>query len=75
MIYQSRTEQIARSGCPPMKPSLWFEVSMLALILIVSVISVAAQESDRERLASDEDKTALLSNPSELPHYQSVFVS
>jgi len=41
-----------------MKTSLWFEASMLALILIASLIHVAARESDEQRLASENDKTA-----------------
>lgn len=43
-----------------MKPSLWFEASMLALILIASLVYVAAQETERKHLASDNDKTAQL---------------
>jgi hypothetical protein len=43
-----------------MKPSLWFEASMLALILIASLVYVATHESDRRHLASERDNTASL---------------
>jgi hypothetical protein len=50
-----------------MKPSLWFEVSMLALILIVSLIYVAASESEHRHLASGNGKTAQLQTPANYP--------
>lgn len=51
----------------PMKSSLWFEASMLALILIASLIYVAANESSRRQLASDRDRTARLQTTSNYP--------
>ena len=46
------------SGVPHMKPSLWFEVAMLALILIASLVYVVANEPDRRRVATEGDRTA-----------------
>lgn len=49
-----------------MKSSLWFEAAMLALILVVSIVNVVANESERRHLASDSNSTVQLKTPA---HY------